>query len=598
MYCSETQRRSVFDSVEQNTNSTPSPTSSPVSSPSASVPPDLDDVSPPPYFAGSLSNQPGISSQMDSAHAPRSPSRRSSLAAPAYRDDEEEGEESMDLSMDDLPPPAIPPPFPLHTESGSNQDNNVVHNSYEDDDSDEDDEGDMSMTGEFGRGIVSRRRTISMAGRERRKSRMRSSITIPPSEAGEEPKEFTVSVDRPPPPEDDAFKALKAIANGNRSEDDDVASEDGEVDMDVSTAVTRLLAVRNSTDGQLPINNPVEDSFTSTDDSFDGADAGDRTVNVTNLMGSFRASDYGMDEVTSAASMVSAPIPTYPTPKPKPTPASVTASTSKPAPFVPASSSAIPVPVFNKSKSSVSATQGPLNASRAPSPAKPVSSRIPSPVKQSIKKFTAAFAPPFQPLKRPLAPSQDGPNDTVASPNKKRAVTAGASSSQRVPVPVVPAGTPARKLPPDTGLPTKARRPSGYYRKSLVGPSAQVEASVDTQHSASTSEQKSIARPVSPKKLSSSTAREISSQSLAIPSPTRGSPSPPSPAVKRRINAEPRVPDPITPGNARNDGVVESIEDIQAKTALLSPTAQNIDPGQWASAVHGDDIPQEDDLVS
>ena len=397
---SEMPWRSVFDSADQNANGSSSPASSPASSPvsssSASARSDPEDHPPPSYATGTASNQPGTSSQIDPAHEPRSPSRRSDIGhgrhsnVPANHE-EEEGEESMDLSADDIPP-TILPPFLLHAGNGSTQDNNTAHNSDEDS---EEEGGDMSMTGEFGQGIVSRRRTMSMAGRERRKSRMRSSITIPPSEAGMEAKEFTVSVDRPPPPENDAFKALKAIANGNRQDNDGVASEDGEVDMDVTTAVTRLLAVRNSTGGQVPVNDLIEDSFTSTEDSLDGVDAGDRTMNVTNLMGSFRASDYGMDDegdvTMSAASMISAPISTHPASAPKQelTASATTAATLKPLLFVPASSSsALPVPVFNKP--SVPAAQRSSNASRTPSPTKPTISRTISPVKQPIKKIGRA----------------------------------------------------------------------------------------------------------------------------------------------------------------------------------------------------------------
>jgi hypothetical protein len=235
-----------------------------------------------------------------------------------YHNDEEEGEESMDVSADDILPPDTVPSFSPRIEIGNIHENNVVHDSDEDVDS-ERDEGDMSITGDFGPGIISRRLTMSLAGRDRRRSRMRSSITIPPSETGMEAKEFTVSVDRPLPPETDAFKALEAIANrSTQGNDDGIASEDGEADMDVSTAVTRLLTVKNSTGGQPPVRDSVEDSFSSTEDSFDGVDAGDRTVNVTNLMGSFRAPEYDKDDVgdvtMSATSAIGAPVSMSPAP--------------------------------------------------------------------------------------------------------------------------------------------------------------------------------------------------------------------------------------------------------------------------------------------
>lgn len=562
---------------------------------------------------------------------PQSPSRRSSVSlrrrsSVRNPQDEEDGEESMDVSADDIPPPTITASFPSQENESTDRHDDTGHDS-EEDGVGEDDEGDMSMTGDFGPGIVSRRRTMSMAARDRRSSRMRSSITIPPSENGAETKEFTVSVDRPPPPETDTFRALKAIANGARpAEDNDVASEDGEADMDVTTAVSRLLAVRESTGGPLPPDGCVEDSFTTTEDSFDGVDSGERTMNMTNLMRSFRASDYGMEDegdvTMSAASMVGAPISTYPAQAPESDLAFTVPSTKVSEPHTPASSaSRLPVPTF--SKSFIPTTSNP---NRATSPAKPS-----SPAKQPIKQFTAAFAPPHQPPKRPLAASvTDGPNATVTSPNKRRAVAANESSTRRVSVPVEPPSSQnistSQASPGKKRLPT-TRRPSGYYRKSLADVGAPAGATADSRLSVSMSapqRRQSIARPASPKKLATASAvqpsalspkapitdarkeeevacaREASRQSFAIPSPTRGSPSPASPSVKSRFHAEVHASDLLSPIHANNGGIVESIESniqIDAPTPSLT-NADNIDPGQWATAVEGDDISQDDDLVS
>jgi hypothetical protein len=533
------------------------------------------------------------------------------------------------VSADDILPPDTVPSFSPRIEMGNIHENTVVHDSDEDADS-EQDEGDMSITGDFGPGIVSRRRTMSLAGRDRRRSRMRSSITIPPSETGMEAKEFTVSVDRPHPPETDAFKALKAIANGSRQENDDgVASEDGEVDMDVSTAVTRLLAVRNSTGGQPPVHDRVEDSFSSIEDNFDDVDTGDCTVNVTNLMGSFREPEYDTDDVgdvtMSATSVIGAPISMSPA-SVSLTPSTAAPVTTKPAPFVPSSSASM-LPVLTFNGSSVPSTPGSSNAGRGrtPSPVKPVFSRPASPVKQPIKQFTAAFAPPHQPLKRPLAASvQDGPNPTVTSPNKRRAVTVNESSTRKISVPVVPP-TPkaiASQPSPSKGLPTKARRPSGYYRKSLAGPNTHAEAQA-VQPSTSTSgphSRQSGARLAPPKWESNvsatdptpkvplsnaqngevSCAHEISRQSVAISSPTLGCPIPASLATKHRPRADPQVSDPISAVYAIDDGAIESVEDNPENTPSLCATQvqQNVNAGQWASNVHGEDVPQEDALVS
>ena len=613
--CSETLWYSIFRRPDPNAEGSPAPASGTFS------PSDPNNEPGAPGSSGDALNQQGLNPQNQTAHVPQSPSQPSS---PSHRrrphDPREDGEESMDVSADDIPPSTIISSHSQHTENGT------IHNSRNDQDGDvdsEEDDGEMSMTEEFGVGIVSRRRTASLAGRDRRKSRMRSSISIPPTVDGVEATDFTVPIDRPPPPESQAFKALKAVANGNKPDHDDgVASEDGEIDMDVTTAVSRLLAIRASTGGQFPMTERVDDSFTTTEDSFEAVDAEDRTVNMTSLMGSFRASDCGIDneeDVTmSAASMISVPISTYP-------PSALESSTT-PARFLPdLSASTPPVPAASKS---ISIAQGSTVASRPPSPVKPTTSRVASPIKLPIKQFTAAFAPPHQPMKRPLSASgTDGPNALVTSPNKRRAVAASESSTRRVSVPVAPPSpeeNPNGQASLSTGLPTNARRPSGYYRKSLAGAGAQPGPPAGSQPSVSTSgyqRRQSVVPSASPKRLSTaptpkppafapgmsstgvqgreevSCAREASKQSIATLNPTRGSPSPWSPAIKRHsvvVNS---------PGDASlvgapngNDGIMERVP--QDRPASSQTQAQNVDPGQWASTIHGEDIPQDDDLVS
>ena len=497
--------------------------------------------------------------------SPASPARRrrSGVHAPP---EEGAGEESMDVdvSEDDVPPPPPDPPAP--------------------DSEDESDDGDMSVTGEFGPGIVARRRSMSLAGRERRTSRMRSSIAVPPG--GADAAEFTVALDRPPPPETDVFRALRAVANGAAERDGEARSDgeaDMDMDMDVATAMTRLMAVRDSMGGRP---SRGDDSFTSTEDSFDGADAGDRTVNLTHLVDSFHTSDDG----DCTAMSVTSDVPPHPTTVPSPSPTR--------APPVPTPSVSVPsLPGPGPRQLSVSAFSD-ANCSRAPAKATAPVALSPAKV---IRKATAPVAPPHQPRKRLPGGAAA---QTAASP-KRRAVAVGGASTQ---VPVRPAASPS----PEKALLNRARRPSGYYRKSLAGvgapaaePPVASPARASPRKPASATTTTATASATAPASASAAKPPQFTPR---FPSSgpkrddghsvreARRSPVPASPVVLTRDGRE-RVFEQAVPADAVDEDGPEGVDEDE-DDAADSQGVVGIDPGEWASTVEGDYVPEDDDMVS
>ncbi|EIW86480.1 hypothetical protein CONPUDRAFT_95011, partial [Coniophora puteana RWD-64-598 SS2] len=110
------------------------------------------------------------------------------------------------------------------------------------------------------------------------------------TDSGSQPMEFTVPLDKPPPPPSEAWLALRSVTHsGDTPYEPPQSDDDGEQEMDLTSAVSRLQAARDSmgmgaNDGQ------QDDSFTSTEDSFQGneepeaASEGNYTINVTQLM--------------------------------------------------------------------------------------------------------------------------------------------------------------------------------------------------------------------------------------------------------------------------------------------------------------------------
>lgn len=421
--------RSVFETNEQNRNENSSPSASP-------SPNDAKNV------------QRSDHKLPEDAETSSGQSRRASIGSQPYPNDQD-GEESMELSDDNIV-------LQLSTEDMSfSESMSQASDSFIDD-------GNMSMTGDFGDGILSQRQSSVAPFESRRKSRMRSSIPIPVSANGFEPTDFTVSVDRPPPPETDAFKALKAMANGNRPDDvDDVEDESEETEMDVTTAVSRLIAVRNSVGGF-----QMDDSF-STEDSMDLED--DRTMNMTSVMSNLQGVDMDTsamqvdddsEETMSAASVVSAHIlksriSTPYRPQPSSSPSKDKASQSHiPKP--------LPAPKFTKSVATTSAL--PILSKGAPSRKNSVASERPPVLNRQADPLPS--------------PKKSNPSEkTASSTQESLQVEVQQDFPQQI-------NSNARLESEDVSRST--RRSSGYYRKSLRPSStttlqAQASADKDTE---------------------------------------------------------------------------------------------------------------------
>jgi len=404
---------------------------------------------------------------------------------------------------------------------------------------DMDEDSTMDLTTDFGQGIISRRQSMADGGR--RRSRMRSSILPPTTEGGVEPTEFQVALVRKPR-ESDAFKALKAMANGNRPDTDEETGEDegGEVDMDVETATSRLLAARarNSVGGDFAFqtNDAGNDSFSSNEDSFDLEDNGDRTMNITSVMGSFRLSE-AADTTMSMASVVGDSPTINRIPQELPGPSSRAA--------------AIPHFVASPKKST------PLSPSKKALQPK-------SPAKQ----FTAAFAPPFKPAKRSLSTTDD--ENPVESPAKKRAVATNDVSTKRLSF-AVPQSSPVRETL------SKGRRPSGFFRKSL-GASTTVETPSQPQPP--------VAQPSPPRR-----------RSVALKTSPKKSAPTPLPVEQEEDDETTDMVEYPSPGQPVIT-ISQPLEEQQDQSRNEEPmVASSQALEQWATTVDGAAIPQEDDIV-
>lgn len=338
----------------------------------------------------------------------------------------------MELSDDNIVPPI------------SNEDMSISESMSQASDSftDDTEEGNMSITEEFGDGIFAQRQAPAVISEPRRRSRMRSSITVPASVNGTQSTDFTVSVDRSPPPETDAFRALKAMANGNRLDPEGEGEEIGEIDMDVTTAVSRLIAARNSISGS-----QADNSF-STEGSMDAED--DHTMNMTSVMDNLQGVGMGTkafqddqddQETMSVASVVGDSLPN--------SRVSISHSGSPSKENNPQSRIPIPilVPKFTKSIGSGSAL--PITSEKTPSGGKYRRSSV-------IRETLPIFKPQVNSDIRPPSPKK------LSLPEKMVL-----SSNQKAPQIVINSGPAEHTQLAGEEIPKSTRRPSGYYRKSL-----------------------------------------------------------------------------------------------------------------------------------
>ncbi|KAG9314627.1 hypothetical protein JVU11DRAFT_5432 [Chiua virens] len=461
----------LFEVSEQNTNSTTSPQSSPAAEPEPDTPRATNDENAYP-------------------DAPRS--RRRSSARHSIAFSEGGGEESMEMDTDDT---GFSPSAFLRTGNEA-----TIDDEFNDWDGPSGGD-DMDVTEVIPRNIV-RNRSLSFGVSRRPLANL--AISQSPGNVHDDvsnevsyveedsaqsqsfasegdvsqPMEFTVPLIRPPEPPSEAWLALRSATHSGStpyipsSDDDGVdgggGGGGGIQEMELTDAVSRLQAARASFGlGDVGGGEGVENSFTSTEDSFIDEDVGDgeernQTVNVTQLMrrvslgpsadstmtSVFSSQEQSREEAINQAvpeSRPSAPftgsqeqssIPEPPPTVPSTDPGSLYPEVppddyptgSTPNPTEPVSSPDRP-PVFSAPQPTASEAQSvpatsslttsipePLNFTFNPKPrfpASPARSRSTSPAKapQSLKKFTAAFAPPV------ARPSRKQPNDALDTPD-------------------------------------------------------------------------------------------------------------------------------------------------------------------------------------
>ncbi|TDL28754.1 hypothetical protein BD410DRAFT_781291, partial [Rickenella mellea] len=293
----------VFEAQEQNTNSSGAPSSSP----SPSSPP----VEPP------TGSTPHVSNENDY------PGRRVSAAPRPSIPYSENGEASMSMDEGD----EAPSPLPNSIFFPSNAGRNNLQDADDDDERSQDEDDDMDITEAIAL-KMHRKRSLSLAsqpvGPNKRTSfipRRRSSTKFAqPSDTpadtnadDENAMEFTIPLNKAlkkPQPPSDAWLALQAMTHsGVNPEARDVESGSQADDMDLNSAISRLSNARTSLglNGNSENHNEGNDSqeitasFTSSEESLDGdrLDIGDRTMNITNLLGDIREMGrIGDDDVT------------------------------------------------------------------------------------------------------------------------------------------------------------------------------------------------------------------------------------------------------------------------------------------------------------
>ncbi|KAG2117939.1 Spc7 kinetochore protein-domain-containing protein [Suillus discolor] len=454
----------LFETQEQNTNSTASPQSSPVQEAVERGPTDENVY-------------PGASK----FH------RRSSIRSIAFSDGA--GEESMDMDSDDTAFIISSPD--KHDEGGLQQ--TPADQSYTEDDSHQSQsfvsEGDVTQ-----------------------------------------PMEFTVPLIRPPAPPSEAWLALRSVTHSGETPyvpSSDEEDEHGEQDMEITHALTRLQAARESlgfgSEIDLEELGQPNDSFSSSEDSFaqdDVENDGNQTINVTQLMrrvslGAGIEDDNSTMDITSTYDNQEEPSKDHfdvaGTDLSSPSAQSIgeahgDVAQAEPQECVNVESAARPV-VFKPAPPPgeilnalppvprPAAVPKPFSFSFTPrgqTPASPARHRPPSPTKSPSKAgFSAAFAPPVarpSPKKRTQSIVDDSESEDRPSPAKKLAgpgkLTAPLnefSKEQPMQSSRLPRLSPSKKAAfqvhaePLSGLSRRPsigfRRPSGHFaqRKSMGG---------------------------------------------------------------------------------------------------------------------------------
>ncbi|KAL5534634.1 hypothetical protein ACEPAG_1097 [Sanghuangporus baumii] len=527
----------VFE-TNDNTNSTNGPSSSPTpASPAESVSSPLPSQPLPPIQLSNENDYPGRRSNTG-------PIRRASTVS-------DYGERSMSLDMeqesDDISEPPTDPIF-FHDAANGGSDYGPPSTDFEEDTEEEDDDDEEMEITEAIAMSIDRKRSLSIAQQHelaRRSSlsslasQRLSSIKFSPAatsrpadeeaegndaeedvttnteatQESEAPMEFTIALGQPlkkPRPPSSAWLALKALVNGTSGDDND--NEDNGDEMELSNALSRLQQARSSigsggqTDGDVVNGALQDDSFTNTESSMDmSIDAGDRTINVTSLMGRVSNLEISGDESETNTRRIldedfAGPLPnadTAPLNIYRKENVSGQAISSKPlrssifsapvpsrAPTATASASENEMPIPQRSHS-----PGALKSSDPSRPPLALKSSLKSsvfsvpPTPSRIPVFVSPTKPkasaPLSPMKKRLAEAPDATSDAGhPSPAKKRHLenTSNANNSSEPPNPA-PVPTTEETADAPLGAPSVPReslggirRPSGYFaqRRSLT----------------------------------------------------------------------------------------------------------------------------------
>ena len=421
------------------------------------------------------------------------------------------------------------------------------------------------------------------------------------SEGSEAPVEFTVPLGqslRPQRPPSDAWFALQAIANNHSEADDDEGS-----DMELTSAISRLQRMRDSLSLGRQDNDDNDASYTSTDDSsMESADMGDRTMNLTGLLGGVNSlelteelPDQAVEEEGESSFSHSEHAPEAESPQQDSQSSTESASSSQvfaaPSPqaaAVPSSQPILSQPspktvpnVFIKPPSSPT-KQYPPSRLKPPTVFAPRSS---SPVERQQVENVEVDRPESPARKRLAAPTES--LIPQPSPLKKRAiepeVTPLAESKALnhaptdKPIPAAPMEqTTAAPSAPKTSF--GPRRPSGYFakRRSLA-PGAKPpfsSTSAPNQSSSQSSPEKPINRRASIAGLPpKSKVQDENRPAFQVPS-------------RQPLEAKPKPPPPPPPTRSvTSNQLIESIEEV------TEPATEGDLTEQWKS-----DIPEEPPL--
>ena len=395
------------------------------------------------------------------------------------------------------------------------------------------------------------RRPLSQSGPSREVDESQSDIgddsvqSEGTSEEHSQAMEFTVPLGqslRPPAERDEVWLALKQMTHsGNEPPEPDLASDDStryheRNGMDLDIAMERLKRARDS----LPLSSQTtpqvddehakqDDTFTSTEDSFESDNDGNKTMNLSQVMGrdsmarmSLDYQDSNMDESEVYGNVAqSTPRPSL---LPLETPRSPVRQPIQSSVFQPP-----PRTILNPTSAPIDT---PSSTSRADSPSKSKPPTSPSKGGRLKPTFTAAFAPPVikpspkkattpgtqVPIKRPRPSQHDGLESDLdrPSPAKKQAlvdrwmgIKETKEDARSAPEPTAAKGSKPKPLSPSkkalfqssstTDHTSGIKRPSGYFarRKSLaVG-----------FNQPSTSQKDNTAIPSSPTKISNGVKR-------------------------------------------------------------------------------------------